>query len=401
MQRDLRISALITAALLGVGSSVLAEDWPRWRGPEGTNVSTESNWSTTGRADALWSMNVGRGYSSFVVRDGRVITVGHEEGANRDTVYCLDASSGEQIWAHGFPSKIHNKFHKGGTLSTPTIDGDRVYALNREGRMMCLSFDDGSVHWERPLNEEYELTVPMWMFSASPLVRGDQVIVNVGIVLALDKNSGEEVWASRNTGEAYSTPVLMSAHGRDHMLVFNSEGLVVLDPSSGKETTSYPWKTKYDVNAATPIVLGNRIFISSGYNHGCAMLELTEDGLESIWESKEMRSHMSGCVHWEGHLYGFDDKTLKCLDLEGNEQWSKRGLGEGALMVADGKLIVLSSKGELIIADASPGGFAEVSSARVLESGECWASPVLVNGLIYCRNSEGDIVCRDHRTSSP
>ncbi|MCZ6837200.1 MAG: alcohol dehydrogenase, partial [Planctomycetota bacterium] len=160
---------------------------------------------------------------------------------------------------------------------------------------------------------------------------------------------------------------------------------------------NHEWKTNYDINASDPIVIGNRIFISSGQNRGCAMLEMTDDGLQVVWENKSMSTKMTGCVLWDDHLYGFDDSILKCLDLDGNEKWLQRGLGMGTLMIAKGRLIVVSAKGELIIADASPGGFAELSRERVLEGGVYWTMPILANGLIYVRNSNGDVVCRDHR----
>ncbi len=394
-----RISALIGATLLVAGTSAVAEDWPQWRGPDGTNVSNESLWSPEGRDEPVWRANVGLGYSSFAIRDGRAITIGHADGEDRDTVYCFDAITGEEIWTHSYPCERHNLYHIGGAQSTPTIDGDHVYVLNREGDFKCLTFESGDVVWERDLKGDYGLEYPVWMFSASPLIRGDQVIVNVGKVLCLDKMTGVEIWASRDTGHAYSTPVMMDAHGKSNMLVFNGDGLVVLDPANGEVRSVFPWVTDNDVNAATPVVLGNRIFISSGYNHGCAMVELTPDGLEKVWESKVMRTHMSGAVLFEGNLYGFDDSTLKCIDPDGNELWRKRGLGKGALMIADGKLIVLSSKGDLIIAEASPDGFEQLTKTRVLKGGVYWTSPVLANGLIYCRNSEGEIVCRDHRVS--
>lgn len=374
-----------------------AQDWPTWRGTDGTGVSNEVDWDIKGRSDVLWSKNVGLGYSTVVVGEGRLLTVGFDEEKQSDTIHCLDALTGEAIWTHSVPAQRWNKYHGGGTLSTPVIDGDTIYILNREGKFLCLQASDGAVLWQKDLMEAYDLEYPEWMFSASPLVMTDKVIVNVGRVLALDKKTGETIWKTRDTGHAYSTPALMNIGGRDHLAVFNGEGLVVMDTSKGREIASYPWKTKYDVNAATPIVIGNRIFISSGYNHGCAMLELTDEGLVSVWESKEMRSQLSGCVLFNGHLYGFDDKVLKCLDTDGNEQWAKRGLGQGALMIADGKLIVMSGKGELIIADASPGGFSEMSRQKVLKGGVYWSTPILANGLIYCRNSLGDLVCRDHR----
>ena len=303
------------------------------------------------------------------------------------------------MWTHSYPARKGDNYHGGGSLSTPVFDGDRVYALSREGRFFCFAAADGAIIWQKELMEEFGLELPTWMFAASPLVLGENVIVNVGTVLSLNKDTGATVWKSTNSGHAYSTPRLMTAHGREHLLVFNGNGLAVLNPADGNQTAFYSWTNEAVVNAATPVVIGDRIFISSGYNRGCAMLRLTEEGLESVWESKVMRNHMSGCVLFDGHLYGFDDATLKCLDPDGNERWRKRGLGKGALMVADGKLIVLSSKGELIVADASPGGFAELTRTKVLDGGVCWTMPILANGLIYCRNSLGDIVCRDHRPS--
>ena len=181
--------------------------------------------------------------------------------------------------------------------------------------------------------------------------------------------------------------------------MINGDGLIVFDRKSGKELASHTWTTKHDVNASTPVVIGDRIFISSGYNHGSSMLQFDGNRLNVLWENKEMKTKMSGSVYWDGHLYGFDDTRLQCLDLDGNEKWSKRGLGMGTLMAASGRLVVMSSKGELIIADASPGGYSELSRKKVLNGGVFWTMPVLANGLIYCRNSLGDIVCRDHRTS--
>jgi outer membrane protein assembly factor BamB len=277
------------------------------------------------------------------------------------------------------------------------IEGDRVYTLNREGKLHCLNLVDGSVVWKKDLMSEYELEIPTWAFAASPLVLPDKVIVNVGRVLALNKDNGAPIWSTRDTGHAYSTPIVATLAGLERLVIFNGDGVVLFDPSNGREQAEYTWTTQYDVNAATPIAIGDRLFISSGYNHGCSMLQVTDQGLRPLWENKEMRNQMSGCVYYEGHLYGFDDKTLKCIDTEGNERWAQRGLGQGALMIADGKIIALSSKGELIIADASPGGYAELSRRKILDGGVYWSSPVLSNGLIFCRNSEGEIVCRDHR----
>jgi outer membrane protein assembly factor BamB len=392
-------SMLVASTLLAAGPAA-ADDWPRWRGADGTGISAESGWTDRGRDEAPWSRNVGLGYTSFVVRDGRVLTAGFDKASERDTIFCLDAATGAELWTYSFPAKLWDKFHTGGTLSTPVFDGDRVYGLSREGRAYCLKVDDGALVWQRDLKEEFELTYPEWMFSASPLVDGDAVILNVGRVVALDKASGSTRWATRPTGDAYSTPQPFEAGGRPAMAVFNSEGLVVFDRTDGTEIAAHSWRTKYDINAATPIILDDRIFISSGQNRGCALLELTDAGLEVVWEKKLMSTKMTGCVLVDDHLYGFDDAILQCLDLDGNERWRKRGLGMGTLMAADGRLIIMSAKGELIVATATPDAYTERSRTKVLEGGVYWTMPILANGLIYCRNSEGDVVCRDHRPTS-
>ncbi|MCH7602438.1 MAG: PQQ-like beta-propeller repeat protein [Planctomycetes bacterium] len=388
----------LTCATMLLASSANADDWLNWRGPNGTGVSSESQWTAQGQSNSLWSKNVGLGYTTFVVKGDRLITAGFDEDKEQDTILCLNATTGENIWGHTYAAKIRDNSHNGGTLSTPSIDGDRVYVLNREGLFICLQFEDGKVIWQKNLMETNGLEYPTWMFAASPLVLEDMVIVNVGHLIAFNKESGKQIWKTKNTGHAYSTPLSFENDGQSRLAVINGDGLVVFDQKSGKEIASHPWKTSYDINASTPIAIGNRIFISSGYNHGSAMLQLDGNKLKVLWENKEMRTKMSGSVYWDGHLYGFDDTRLQCLDTDGNEKWSKRGLGMGTLMVANGRLVVMSSKGELIIADASPGGYSELSRTKVLTGGVYWTMPVLANGLIYCRNSMGDVVCRDHRT---
>ena len=168
----------------------------------------------------------------------------------------------------------------------------------------------------------------------------------------------------------------------------------------------HEWKTEYACSIATPVVSGSRIFISSGYGMGCALLQVNEGNKpEVVWSNQEMASHFNACVLWKGYLYGFhgapkhnkDKGQLRCLDFEtGEVKWKQDGLGKGSLMIADGKLIILSEKGKLVIADASPEGFKEIASAKVLD-GTCWTVPVLSGGRIYCRSHEGDLVCMDVR----
>ncbi|MFQ5504148.1 MAG: PQQ-binding-like beta-propeller repeat protein, partial [Planctomycetota bacterium] len=257
-------------------------DWPQWRGPDRDGVSTESGWSVKGKPDNLWLTNVGSGYSTVSIVDGRIYTMGHDAEEQKDTIWCIDAEEGSDIWSHSFPARTMARMHGGGTLSTPSVDGERVFVSNREGKMFCLSAKSGKVRWSKDLREEHGLRLPTWGLAASPLVLDDMVVMNVGLVLAFDKD-GELIWQSqRNYGHCYSTPVDITLNGRPRLAVFGGEGLVILDRKSGEELAFHEFRNRSRVNAATPVVLGNKIFISSGYNKGCAMLEASEDGLELL-----------------------------------------------------------------------------------------------------------------------
>ena len=217
--------------------------------------------------------------------------------------------------------------------------------------------------------------------------------------IALDKESGETLWETEDYGYSYSTPTDFRFRDEPALAVFNAKGLVIMDRSNGEEWFLHPWTSQYNVNAATPITMGSRVFISTGYDDvGCAMLDLGGETPEVLWQSKKMRSKMTGCILFEDHLYGFDDKILKCMDLDGEEKWRQRGLGLGTFIIADGRMIIVSGDGELVVAKASPESFEELSRTTVFEDGVFWTTPVLFDGRIYLRNSLGTLVCRDHRS---
>lgn len=395
----------MSLALLALASLLLANskpsaagdgrDWPCWRGPERDGIAHESGWSTAGKE--LWRAQVGRGYSCVVVAEGRLFTKGFDEETEMDVVRCLDALTGAERWAHAYPSKLWDTMHEGGTLTTPVVDGERLYVLSRLGTLHCLAADSGAVLFERALVTEEE-ALGTFGLSSSPLVLADQLVLNLGITYALDKKSGKTLWQTKDYGYSYAVPEPFTLDGQTLLAVFNGAGLAVLAQSSGAELALHPWTSEYNVNSATPIVMGRRIFISTGYNaKGCALLEFTGKGLEVVWESKEMSNTMTGCVLVDGHLYGFDEAKLKCLSTDGKLRWEERGLGKGALLASDGRLIVLSEKGELVIAPASPDGFRPAARTPLFEQGVCWTTPVLAHGILYCRNNRGELVARDHR----
>ena len=374
------------------------ETWPGWRGPLRDGITREGNWSVEGADEPLWRAEVGLGYSSMAVGNGHLYTLGWVESRGNDVVWCMDAETGEVKWQFEFSAEKWDKFHGGGTNTTPTIDGDVVYTLNREGKLFCFEAANGEIRWQRDLVDLFGVELPTWGFAASPVVVGDGLLVNVGRLMMLDKASGEERWVTEDYGHAYSTPALFEHGGRERIALFNGKGLAVLDLADGGEVALHEWKTQYDVNAATPVVDGDTIFISSGYNKGASMLKLAGDSLESLWEGRVMRTHMSGVIQIGEHLYGFDEAILKCIDKDGEVLWAERGLGKGSLTGAGDKLLVVTGDGELIVLEATPDEYRELSRKQVIDSGAVfWTMPVLANGLIYVRDSAGNVVCLDHR----
>ena len=388
---------LLTAIL--VPSAFTAEDWPQWRGPDRNGISRETDWSSAGKAESVWSKKIGLGYSTASISDGRLYTAGWDEELGQDVVYCLDATTGEELWRHVYDADKWAQFHGGGTNCTPSVDGDNVYVLNREGNFTLLDARSGKVRWTIDIAKEYMVKPPTWGFAASPLVLDDMVVLNVGKVLAFEKGEKKLRWKSDDYGHAYSTPTACRMAGKDVLAVMGGKSLVMLDQQSGSELAQSAWQTKYDVNAASPVVIDDeRLWISSGYGHGGAMVVFTGDEIIELWSTKKMKNQMATSLLIGDHIYGIDEAVLKCFDLEGEELWAQRGIGKGALSAAGDRLLVHTSKGELVVVTASPKGYEELSRAKVTSDGVCWTMPILVDGRIYLRSSVGELVARDHRT---
>jgi outer membrane protein assembly factor BamB len=398
-----RGSALALGTVFGglvLMTDLHGEDWPRYRGPNLNGISTESGWSVDWPATGpkqLWKANVGIGFSSISVADGRAYTVGNEK--DRDTIYCFDAATGREVWKHSYVCKLNPKAYEGGPSATPTIEDGRVYTLSKDGEAFCLQAADGKVVWSAHLGRDLKAKVPGWGFASSPVIVDNAVYLNVGTRgTALDKATGKVLWTTGDQAAGYSSLVPATFGGTKALVLFTAQSVAAVDPATGRELWSHPWKTSYDVNAAEPIVSGDKVFISSGYNHGAALLRIGGGKPEVIWENKEMRNQHNSSVLIDDALYGFDgdnNSELKCLDFNtGKVRWSEKGLGKGTLMAADGKLIVLSEKGELVIAAADPTAFKPLARWQVM-GGKCWTVPVLSNGRIYCRNARGDLVCVD------
>lgn len=218
--------------------------------------------------------------------------------------------------------------------------------------------------------------------------------------IALDKHTGKLLWQAGDDPAGYASPIIVQPSDNPGIAYFNAFGLVVRTAREGRELWRFPWKTDYDVNAATPIPIGTDVFISSGYNHGAALVRPAGAGgnATAVWETKAMRNQINSSVYWEGHLYGFDESTLTCLEAAtGKVKWTQRGLGKGSLMLADGRLVILAESGRLVIARPSPNAYTPLAEAQVLGKDRCWSVPVLADGRIFAKNNLGQVVALNVR----
>ena len=387
--------------------------WPVWRGPHGDGISRETDWRwdwSDKLPQLVWTAHVGTGYSSVAIDEGRLYTMGRigqneDPKDDDDAVYCFDAHSGESVWTHRYACDLADNLHFGGPGATPTVDGDRLYTLSREGHIFCLDAENGEVVWSRFVPDDFGVKQPEWGFTASPLIVGDRVLLQVGRTVALNKRTGEVIWQGEEFKPGYGSLTLYDNDGTPCLAVLNNDFLLLLQAESGSELARYQWKTDHATNSTTPIVWRGTFFVSTGYNRGCTLLHFVQGELEPVYENKTMRNHFNNSVLYNGMLYGIDGNShasrqckLVCMDYEtGEEQWIERGFGCGSLLIAAGKLIILADDGWLVTAEATSEGYQEISRFRALDEGDCWSVPVLLDGRIYCRNSQGDLVCVDVR----
>jgi outer membrane protein assembly factor BamB len=385
----------------------VAGDWPHWRGPNRNGISEETAWShewqPTG-PPVLWKASVGAGCSSVATSAGRLYTMGNREG--QESVLCLDAKSGKTLWQHTYECPLEDEYFEGGPAATPTIDGDAVYTLSRRGHLFCFDSGSGAVRWSKHVAEETQRRAPTWGFAGSPLVEGNLLILNVGDAgTAVDKKSGNVVWQSEDRNAGYATPVPFGPSTDRRVLIGSGNALWAVRVADGKELWRYRWVTQFGVNAADPIPRGDEVFYSSGYGKGAVLLRIVGGEPQEVWRNKDLCCQFSSAVFIDGFLYGIDGDTtsqavLKCIDWQtGAVRWTFEGVGSGSVMAAGKRLIVLSDRGELLVAPVSPERFEPLARAQVLE-GTCWTVPVLSHGRLYCRNGAGELVCLDLRSRS-
>jgi outer membrane protein assembly factor BamB len=396
----------IFIALIGTCSAINAaesstSDWPNWSGPQYNLISQETGFAAQwpkGGLKPLWTREIGTGFSSMSVADNRLFTMGHVDG--NEHVWCLNPETGAVLWEHKYPCQLLPNLHEGGPCATPTVHGDSVYTVGKEGQLFCLNVADGTVRWKIALQEDLGVKLPEWGFSSSPRILGDQLILEGGRVVSYDRTTGKKNWQTEVHTAGYGSAAVMKQGEQTLLVTLDCDSVRVLNAVDGTEVAVHEWKSPYQTNSTTPIVLDDRIFISTGYDVGCTLLKLNGSQLTEVYRHKEMRNHFNNSVLYQGHIYGFDGNshnsrsvTVACLNAEtGKVAWRQRNLGCGSLMIVDNKLLILSEKGDLVLAEASSAGYHELARTKFLD-GRCWTVPVVSHGRVYGRNADGKLVC--------
>jgi outer membrane protein assembly factor BamB len=387
-------------------------DFPEYRGARRDGVVQGPELARDWKAHPprlLWRQPVGGGYAAFAVVGNNAISI--EQRRALEAVVCYDTATGKERWTYSYPALFHETMGGDGPRATPTISGGDVYSLGATGMLVCLDASTGQKKWSHDILENNSNI--QWGMSGSPLVYDQLVVVNPGAqqpsargqaVVAFDRSTGHKVWSSGNSPAGYASPMLAMLAGRRQILIFDSDGLGAYDPSDGKEIWRYPWKTNPDVNAAQPLVLDrDRVFISSGYGHGCALVHVDEVNGQwkatDVWPdtpNRKMRCKFSSPVAYQGYIYGLDDGFLACLDeATGAQKWRDGHYGHGQFLLAGDLLVILTEKpGKLVLVEATPDGHHELSSLRAISGDKTWNVPALADGKIYVRNGE-EMACYD------
>lgn len=389
---------MIAASTVGWG-----QDWPQFRGPnrDGVVLGRESlpTFASAG-PELVWDRSVGSGFSAPAVAGERLLLF-HREGS-REVVEALRVSGGERIWEFAYDTTYKDDFgFENGPRATPVIADGRVYTFGAAGVLHSLDLETGTKQWSVDTHSQFGVRKGFFGAASTPLVVGGKVIANIGGsdgagIVAFDANSGAKVWTATDHDASYSSPVAAQIDGVLHAIFFTREGLVALKPETGKVAYERRWRSRShaSVNAATPVVLGDIVFLSSSYGTGAIAMRLRNGDLEELWSGEDViDNHYSSCVRLGSTLFGFHGRqeygqSFRAADLTtGEVLWSSERMPAGSVTRIGNRLLLLLESGELLLAAASREKFEVLSRAQILGR-ETRAFPAVANGLLFARDKD-------------
>lgn len=385
---------VLTAGLLAALTAPAVSDWPRWLGPEITGRANEQiadNWPEAGPA-VLWTARVGRGFASPVVADRTVYLF----SATDDDVLleAFDVESGDKRWSASYTRRYRGDYP--GARATPTVEAGKIYTYGAGGDLVCWSTADGEILWRaNVLGSAENLT---WGCASSPLIVGEAVIVQGGkdapIAKAYHKNTGELLWQAQARGTGgYAAVVAAEVDGRVQAIVFAASGVFGLDPGDGSVLWRVEHDTRYDVNAATPIVRDGEVFVTSNYGSGGQLIRFDNRQGRRVWAARSLDSRFQPPIYDDGVVYINCEGTLRCFRWEDGEVlWSasdgRLNLGSGGSFVRAGdKLIALSDRGMLSMIEATPEGARLIRQVELVNQQNVWSMPVVCDGRLFVKTN--------------
>ena len=371
--------------------------WTDFRGPVRDGHYRQQPIRTDWPADGLkpmWKEPVGGGYASLVIANGRAFTI--EQRGPKEVVAAYDVMTGRELWTNGWTAAFREMMGGDGPRATPTWADGRVYALGAQGEFRVLEDNSGRTIWRTNILEDAGARNLQWGMSASPLIVNNTVVVLPGgpngqSIVAYDRATGKRAWSAQGDQQAYSSPMLATLAGVQQILVFSASRLMGLTTDGTKVLWEYPWKTQFDINAAQPLLVAdNRLFLSSGYGTGAAVVEIDNRGeamsVREVWRSNRMKNQFTSSVLHDGYVYGLDENILACIDAgTGDLKWKGGRYGYGQVLLASGHLIVLTEDGNLALVRATPERHDERVRFPAIE-GKTWNHPAISDGVLLVRN---------------
>lgn len=389
------------AAVMATSVLAFGEDWPQYRGPKGDGISRETGLLDSWPADGpkkVWEKPVGIGYASPVAADGVVYLFTLDDG--KETLRAFDAATGQEKWKQQYDGGWNGQYE--GTRASPVIETGKIYTYGGSGDLVCRNIADGKEIWHINVLKETGAQPLTWGQASNPLIVADTIYVQGGkggaLCVAVDKNTGKITWKSGNAVGGYAKPVMIQPGGKDLLAIFGGDAIHTVDPKDGKIVWSFPWKTNYEVNAATPLYSDGKLFITSNYGAGCALFDLTAVGGKKAYANHEIQSRFQTPIMEGDILYGNSEGRFKALTWkDGKALWTasdRIGFGGSFLRIEGDRMILLSDHGDLILASATPKAYKHISTAHLFDYDQVWTSPVVYNGKVYCKGKDS-LLCLD------